>query len=529
MSTQRTITERELLENLGWVRGLARRLVGSESDDLVQQVCVAALDRGRIRQADSPGAAGRRVRAWLARATVYLASNQRRSQSRRRERERSQARPEAQPSTHDVVERNSLLIQVVKAVDALPEPYRTTVLLRYLDGLPTRDIARQTDVTEAVVRKRLSRGLSTLRTQLGHQGVDGRALSALLSVPGLAASVPAAASPTLGVLTMGMTATKVVAGVVAAGAATVILIETPDTRSQSSPQMEESEPVETQVAVAPQGTSSAKVDLSPTTTPATRVPNAETESQRQASRRAVAPPTSNDTLDLLQQRKDAEAQLQNQLEMMQALDQLMARQDELGAVLPADGHLVLTYEDGSQKAAGMIVDGHRDGEWSEWHPNGALEARGDYFAGMRHGAWTFWDSEGAQTLRGEFRYDEEEGTIETLDGALHTVSEYRNGEKHGSNRQTRPNGEVALEDEWYRGKRHGLARSYHPNGQLASEGFWEHGSRIGRWNYWNEAGELDEERSGLVEPPKQRAELAEMREKLESQLRELETSIEASF
>lgn len=48
----------------------------------------------------------------------------------------------------------------------LPGPQRDAVRARVLDEAPYREIARSSDTTELVVRKRVSRGLATLRKRL---------------------------------------------------------------------------------------------------------------------------------------------------------------------------------------------------------------------------------------------------------------------------------------------------------------------------------------------------------------------------
>ena len=45
----------------------------------------------------------------------------------------------------------------------------------------------------------------------------------------------------------------------------------------------------------------------------------------------------------------------------------------------------------------------------------------------------------------------------------------------------------------------GRHRRWHANATLAEEGWYEKGRRVGEWRFWNEAGELDEERSGRYE------------------------------
>ena len=49
---------------------------------------------------------------------------------------------------------------------ALPEPYRTAVVLRYQDGLRPVEIAARLAIGEAAARQRISRGLAQLRERL---------------------------------------------------------------------------------------------------------------------------------------------------------------------------------------------------------------------------------------------------------------------------------------------------------------------------------------------------------------------------
>ena len=76
--------------------------------------------------------------------------------------------------------------RVADAVRALPEPYRSTLLYRYLDELPMRAVAERTGVPEATVRKRLERGLQLLRERLdGEFGGNSRAWALTLLSPQL--------------------------------------------------------------------------------------------------------------------------------------------------------------------------------------------------------------------------------------------------------------------------------------------------------------------------------------------------------
>ena len=64
------------------------------------------------------------------------------------------------------VVRSELGARVRHAIDALPEPYRTTVLLSDVDELSMDEIARAMGVTVAAVKSRLHRGRLALRKVL---------------------------------------------------------------------------------------------------------------------------------------------------------------------------------------------------------------------------------------------------------------------------------------------------------------------------------------------------------------------------
>ena len=150
----------ELLSQADWVRGLARRLVTDDSraDDLAQETFLAWLTR--------PPQTGERLRGWLATVTRYRARSEHRRETRQRAREAAAARPEALPTDEDVLDRAELHRNLVGAVFALEEPYRTTVLLRYFEGMDTDAVAKQQGIERATVRSRLKRGIERLRREL---------------------------------------------------------------------------------------------------------------------------------------------------------------------------------------------------------------------------------------------------------------------------------------------------------------------------------------------------------------------------
>ncbi len=167
----RLAIDRELLEEQTfWVHTLARSLVrdADGAHDIAQETLLAALSAP---PSDAPDA--RRLRAWLGKVASNLAHLSLRRSSRRRAREERVARREELGSTADSVIRAALLDHVEAAVNALEEPYRTTVHLRYFEGLSTLEIATRTRTSETSVRKRLWRARAKLRKRLdGREGQD---------------------------------------------------------------------------------------------------------------------------------------------------------------------------------------------------------------------------------------------------------------------------------------------------------------------------------------------------------------------
>lgn len=185
--TATTIDVEELLAHDAWLRGMVRDLVEPDLvEDVVQETFLAAWLKGRVH--NLPG--------FLRRVGRNLAFRQRRSAGRRRARERVRARDEALPATAEMLERLEAHRQLTAAVADLEEPYRTTILLRYFEGLSPKAIAARQGVPASTVRTRVERGLQQLRGRL--EGTDLRALAALFLWPDLqAASATTAAASKL--------------------------------------------------------------------------------------------------------------------------------------------------------------------------------------------------------------------------------------------------------------------------------------------------------------------------------------------
>ena len=143
------------------VRRLARALVldGPSADDIEQQTWLAALRHPPQQHATT--------RAWLGRVVRNLALDSGRARRRREAHELRAARPEALRSTDEVVAEAEVHARLVTAVNALAEPYRKTVLLRWFEDLLPTTIAEQMGVPIETVRTRLRRAHRALRDDLG--------------------------------------------------------------------------------------------------------------------------------------------------------------------------------------------------------------------------------------------------------------------------------------------------------------------------------------------------------------------------
>src|SRR3569623_261247 len=147
----------DAIAELAGMRALARALAHGDADDLLQDAAVTALEH--------PPATDRPVKPWLATVILYRLRRNVRSDARRRVRESAIAvEDEREPS--EPLDRARMLQRLRDALVALDEPYRQTVLARYLDGKSAAQIAREQQVPAGTVRWRLKTGLDRLRAAL---------------------------------------------------------------------------------------------------------------------------------------------------------------------------------------------------------------------------------------------------------------------------------------------------------------------------------------------------------------------------
>jgi RNA polymerase sigma-70 factor (ECF subfamily) len=161
----------ELLEHASWMRRLAMSLVrdSAAADDLVQDALVAAMKHPP--REDAP------PRPWLREVLRNTFFARLRSDARRQRREESTGERGAQvPSTDELVgavEEQRLLAEEVLELD---EPYRSTILMCFYEGLSAAEVAARLEVPAGTVRWRLKEALDRLRRRMDKKhGGDRRA------------------------------------------------------------------------------------------------------------------------------------------------------------------------------------------------------------------------------------------------------------------------------------------------------------------------------------------------------------------
>ncbi|MBK7643036.1 MAG: sigma-70 family RNA polymerase sigma factor [Planctomycetes bacterium] len=173
MSALRPDDPENLLAQSNWLRRLARGLVRDEdaAEDLAQDTWVAAL---RARPAE--------LRSWMTVVARNFARRGKRDAGLRAAHESRAARDERVESPDEIAARVELQRKLAEALLALDEPFRSALVLRYLDGLSTIQVAEKLGLSHDAARQRISRALAKLRERLDREHEHGRAgwMSALV-------------------------------------------------------------------------------------------------------------------------------------------------------------------------------------------------------------------------------------------------------------------------------------------------------------------------------------------------------------
>jgi RNA polymerase sigma-70 factor (ECF subfamily) len=209
------MTADEVLADLVWVRRLAAQLARDDGDDVAQETWLLAVEKEPAR--DRP------LRAWLAGVARRVAHGRRRAAARRLQREARALDTTTAPPADTLLLKAELLRLVAELVGQLDEPFRSTVLLRFYEGMTSSAIAARDGVPPATVRWRLARAIERLRAGLDQRVAGGRGRWMLVLAPpaGVAFKLVAVAAGVVVVLGGGAQVVHMRAGAPAiAGAST---------------------------------------------------------------------------------------------------------------------------------------------------------------------------------------------------------------------------------------------------------------------------------------------------------------------
>ncbi|MDB4954676.1 MAG: hypothetical protein JWO36_2245 [Myxococcales bacterium] len=168
-------TAEELLAHTEWLMRLARALVGdAAAGDVVQDTYEAALAKPSNREGP--------LRPWLGGVARNVARMAARGRMRRERREQAVPVHEDVPSPEQLLARAQIQQHINRLVLELHEPLRSTLLLRFFEGLSASEIARAQGIPAATVRSRLKDALDRIRAALdAEHGNDRRAWAGLLA------------------------------------------------------------------------------------------------------------------------------------------------------------------------------------------------------------------------------------------------------------------------------------------------------------------------------------------------------------
>jgi RNA polymerase sigma factor (sigma-70 family) len=155
------------------VYGLAARVTGDRAaaEDVTQEVFLHLWERPWVFDPDRG-----RLRAWLATMAHHRSVDLlRRAEVRDGHATRAATArdPASPPNPEEAAVAAAVAKRVRVAVEELPAPQRTAVLLAYFEGRTFRQVARLTGVPEGTAKSRLRLGLRRIADRLQSEGLDG--------------------------------------------------------------------------------------------------------------------------------------------------------------------------------------------------------------------------------------------------------------------------------------------------------------------------------------------------------------------
>lgn len=161
----------EIIEFLPRLRRFAISLAGNvtDADDLVQDVCVRALDRAHQWRP------GTRLDSWMYRIAQNMWIDKVRSEKTRNTvKQTIETQPDEMRAAHNPAEDRLVLEAVRKGIAELPDEQRVVVALVCINGLSYGDAADITGVPIGTVMSRLSRARKVLYRKM-HGEADAEA------------------------------------------------------------------------------------------------------------------------------------------------------------------------------------------------------------------------------------------------------------------------------------------------------------------------------------------------------------------
>jgi len=198
------------------VLGVCQRVLGeaNRAEDAAQAVFLMLAHKAKSLQHRAS------VSGWLYETAWNVSQNAARGLARQRKRERD-AGHQMRRATGESDDRWDELKGVLdRELSALPEKYRSALVLHYLQSRPCEEAARASGCALGAFVRRLERARELLRGRLVRHGVavSGAALFALISEKALASTVPAALVTSTVKAAAHVAAAKGLSGLVSVGA-----------------------------------------------------------------------------------------------------------------------------------------------------------------------------------------------------------------------------------------------------------------------------------------------------------------------
>jgi len=146
-----------------------------------------------------------------------------------------------------------------------------------------------------------------------------------------------------------------------------------------------------------------------------------------------------------------------------------------------NGYEIGTKEDNQQKLKerGTYKDGQRDGAWTTFHTrNGLVETVTNYKNGNRHGAYLKSSKTGTVEEIGYYVNGQLEGPYTKYNRTkVKEELNYKNGQLHGDVVKYFDTGEKLMESNYVNGKRDGVEKYYDEEGNVTLEYTYKNGER----------------------------------------------------